>query len=138
MNSEGAHGSPTVLPLLNKIRIENNTTDKTLGQLLAEGAIDATLGSSLPNEIRTNPDVVRLFPDYVDVDKGLYKRKKIYQCLEPSCKQQFSATSGTIFNDSHLPLNKWFLAVALLVDAKKGMSAKQVQKRRFTGSRWAH
>ena len=81
MNSEGAHGSPTVLPLLNKIRIENNTTDKTLGQLLAEGAIDATLGTSLPNEIRTNPDVVRLFPDYVDVDKGLYKRKKIYPIM---------------------------------------------------------
>lgn len=55
------------------------------------------------------------------------KRAQVYQCLEPTCKQQFSCTSGTIFNDSHLPLHKWFLAVALIVDAKKGMSAKQVQ-----------
>ncbi len=55
------------------------------------------------------------------------KRAQVYQCLEPTCKQQCSCTSGTIFNDSHLPLNKWFLAVALIVDAKKGMSAKQVQ-----------
>ena len=81
MNTEGAHGSPTVLPLLNKISIENNATNKTLGQLLAEGAIDATLGTSLPNEIRTNPDVVRLFPNYVDVDKDLYRRKKIYPIM---------------------------------------------------------
>src|SRR5262249_31283569 len=35
----------------------------------------------LPNEIRTNPDVVRLFPNYVDVDKDLYKRKKIYPIM---------------------------------------------------------
>ncbi len=81
MNTAGSHGSPTVLPLLKKISIENNATDKTLGQLLAEGAIDATLGTSLPDEIRSNPDVVRLFPNYVDVDKDLYKRKKIYPIM---------------------------------------------------------
>ncbi|HYA07216.1 MAG TPA: ABC transporter substrate-binding protein [Xanthobacteraceae bacterium] len=81
MNAAGAHGSPTVLPLLKKISIENNATNKTLGQLLAEGAIDATLGTSLPDEIRTNPDVARLFPDYVERDKDLYRRKKIYPIM---------------------------------------------------------
>src|SRR5579884_1957865 len=81
MNTEGSHGSPTVLPLLRNISIENNTTKKTLGQLLADGAIDATLGTSLPNEIRTHPDVVRLFPNYVDVDKDIYRRKKIYPIM---------------------------------------------------------
>ena len=81
MNAAGAHGSPTVLPLLKKISIENNTTKKTLGQLLAESAIDATLGTSLPAEIRTNPDIVRLFPDYVERDKDLYRRKKIYPIM---------------------------------------------------------
>lgn len=55
-------------------------------------------------------------------------RAQLYQCLEPSCKQQFSATSGTIFHDSHLPLSKWFTAVALMIDAKKGMSALQLQR----------
>jgi transposase-like protein len=52
--------------------------------------------------------------------------RKLYQCLEPTCKQQFSATSGTLFHDSHLPLHKWFLAVAFMTQAKKGMSAKQL------------
>lgn len=62
------------------------------------------------------------------------KRGKIYQCLEPTCNQQFSATSGTIFHDSHLPLTKWFLAVALIADAKKGVSAKQLQRHLGIGS----
>lgn len=81
MNAEGSHGHPTVLPLLRKAAIENNTTSKTLGQLLAAGELDATLGTSLPNEIRTNPDIVRLFPNYVEVDKDLYRRKKIYPIM---------------------------------------------------------
>ena len=81
MNTLGAHGSPTVLPLLKKISIENNTTNKTLGQLLTEGVVDATLGTSLPTEIRSNPDIVRLFPDYVERDKELYRRKKIYPIM---------------------------------------------------------
>jgi 4,5-dihydroxyphthalate decarboxylase len=81
MNTPGSHGSPTVLPLLKKISIENNGTGQTLGQLLAEGAIDATLGTSLPDEIRTNPDIVRLFPNYVELEKDLYKRKKIYPIM---------------------------------------------------------
>jgi transposase-like protein len=54
--------------------------------------------------------------------------RRIYQCLEPSCKQQFTATAGTIFHDTHLPLVKWFTAIALIVDAKKGMSAKQLER----------
>jgi len=62
------------------------------------------------------------------------RRTRIYQCLETTCKQQFSATAGTIFNDSHLPLTKWFMALALIVDAKKSMSAKQLQEHLGIGS----
>jgi transposase-like protein len=62
------------------------------------------------------------------------KRTRIYQCLEKTCKGQFSATNGTIFNDSHLPLTKWFMAIALIVDAKKGISAKQLQEHLGIGS----
>ncbi|MGH9544690.1 MAG: IS1595 family transposase [Terriglobales bacterium] len=60
--------------------------------------------------------------------KSKNKRAQVYQCLEKSCKSQFSATNGTIFHDSHLPLNKWFMAIALLVDAKKSMSALQLSR----------
>jgi transposase-like protein len=61
-------------------------------------------------------------------------RKSLYQCLEPTCKQQFSATSGTIFNDSHLPLHKWFMALAIVVDAKKSISANQLKQHLGIGS----
>jgi transposase-like protein len=59
---------------------------------------------------------------------GKNKRVRIYQCLEEGCRKQFSATSGTIFNDTHLPLTKWFMAIAMICEAKKGMSAKQLER----------
>ena len=59
---------------------------------------------------------------------GKNKRVRIYECLEKECGKQFSATSGTIFNDTHLPLTKWFLAIAMICEAKKGMSAKQLER----------
>ena len=58
--------------------------------------------------------------------KGKNKRTRLYQCLV--CGKQFSATSGTIFNDSHLSLTKWFMAIAMVCEAKKGMSACQLQR----------
>jgi transposase-like protein len=59
---------------------------------------------------------------------GKNKRTRIYQCLEKECGKQFSATSGTIFNDTHLGLDKWFMAIAMICEAKKGMSAMQLQR----------
>jgi transposase-like protein len=49
-----------------------------------------------------------------------------YDCN--SCHYQFSLTAGTIFHDSHLSLWKWFITTALLCEAKKGMSACQIQR----------
>lgn len=45
-----------------------------------------------------------------------------------SCGYQFSVTSGTIFHDSHLPLHKWFVAVYLIVESRKGISANQLKR----------
>jgi transposase-like protein len=52
--------------------------------------------------------------------------KELFYCK--ACDYQFSVTAGTIFNDSHLPLTKWFMATLLLCEAKKGISACQVQR----------
>ncbi len=52
----------------------------------------------------------------------------MYQCLNSECKYQFAATTGTLFSDTHLPLNKWMMAVALMCNAKKGISAKQMER----------
>jgi|HubBroStandDraft_6_1064221.scaffolds.fasta_scaffold33560_3 hypothetical protein len=61
-------------------------------------------------------------------------RAQIYQCLEKTCQHQFSATTGTIFADSHIPLHKWFMAISILVDAKKSMSANQLKEHLGLGS----
>jgi len=52
--------------------------------------------------------------------------RKQFDC--DACRYQFSVTAGTIFNDSHLPLWKWFLCVYLLCESKKGMSANQIKR----------
>jgi transposase-like protein len=44
------------------------------------------------------------------------------------CDYQFTVTSGTVFHDSHLPLITWFAATLLLCEAKKGISACQIQR----------
>jgi hypothetical protein len=54
--------------------------------------------------------------------------RHLYQCLNSECGHQFTATTGTLFNDTHLPIQKWFFAVALMTNAKKGLSAKQMQR----------
>ncbi len=53
-------------------------------------------------------------------------KRNQYDCDD--CRYQFSVTAGTIFNDSHLPLWKWFLATYLLCESRKGMSANQIKR----------
>ena len=45
-----------------------------------------------------------------------------------SCRYRFSVTAGTIFHGSHLPLWKWFIAVYLIVETKKGISINQLKR----------
>ncbi len=56
------------------------------------------------------------------------RRKWFYLCIEKTCHNQFTPTSGTLFHDTHLPLIVWFQAITLLLNAKKGISAKQLQR----------
>jgi transposase-like protein len=53
-------------------------------------------------------------------------RKGLLKCGE--CGKQFTVTVGTIFEDSRIPLNKWFHAIHLLCSSKKGCSAHQVHR----------
>jgi transposase-like protein len=56
------------------------------------------------------------------------KTRHLYDCLSPECRHQFSATTGTIFHDTHLPLTKWFMALAIICSAKKSVSALQMTR----------
>src|SRR5918997_2042875 len=50
------------------------------------------------------------------------------QFMCDGCTYQFSVRVGTIFHDSHLPLSKWFVAVYLMGESRKGVSANQLKR----------
>src|SRR5262249_11136535 len=54
------------------------------------------------------------------------KERYLYECMP--CHYQYSVTVGTIFHDSHMTLTKWFYAIYLICSAKKGISAKELQR----------
>jgi len=45
-----------------------------------------------------------------------------------NCNTSYSVTVGTIFHRTHLPLQKWFLAISLILNARKGISARQLAR----------
>jgi len=53
-------------------------------------------------------------------------KEKRYHCN--SCNTSFSVTVRTIFHKTKLPLQKWFLAICLILNAKKGISARQLAR----------
>jgi transposase-like protein len=71
------------------------------------------------------PDQIRC-PRCVSNKISRIKERNQFDC--DGCRYQFSVTAGTIFNDSHLPLWKWFLCVYLLCESKKGVSANQLKR----------
>lgn len=65
-------------------------------------------------------------PDRVYKIEGKTARIGLRTCAE--CRKQFTAKVGTVFESSHVPLNKWFQAAHLLASSKKGMSAHQLHR----------
>jgi transposase-like protein len=60
-------------------------------------------------------------------DVRFVSTRKIWECKH-CVKKQFSARVGTIFEDSPLPLEKWFVALWLLVNAKNGISSYEIHR----------
>jgi transposase-like protein len=53
-------------------------------------------------------------------------RKGVYKCKD--CREQFTVTVKTLFEGSHVPLNKWLIAVSMICSSKKGISAHQLHR----------
>jgi transposase-like protein len=71
------------------------------------------------------PDGIRCIRCQSEKISNIYKRDK-FAC--DSCGYHFSVTAGTIFHDSHLPLTKWFVAIYLICESRKGISANQLKR----------
>jgi 4,5-dihydroxyphthalate decarboxylase len=66
---------------LKPVPIEVDPSGRSLSDLIEARVVDATLGTSLPEAIRTNPDITRLFPNYVEMEREYYKRTGIYPIM---------------------------------------------------------
>jgi len=71
------------------------------------------------------PDGVRC-PDCDAESVSYLKKRRQYDCNK--CRRRFSVRAGTILNDSHLPLRKWFMAVYIMCESKKSVSANQLKR----------
>jgi transposase-like protein len=63
-----------------------------------------------------------------DASRGISRIRQRGQFHCDTCGYQFSVRVGTIFQDSRLPLWKWFLAVYIICEAENGISANQLKE----------
>ena len=77
----GSHGKPSPPPLLKRPNIVINDGERSLDELLDAGEIDGTIGTRVPACSRHNPDIVRLFPNFWDVERGYYERTRIHPIM---------------------------------------------------------
>ena len=54
--------------------------------------------------------------------------RRIWKCMAKECHRQFSAKTGTVFEDSPISLDKWLTAVWLVVNCKNGISSYEIGK----------
>jgi transposase-like protein len=59
---------------------------------------------------------------------GNIASRRMLQCKAPECRKQFSAKVGTIFEGSPLGLDKWFVAVWSIANAKNGVSSHELAR----------
>jgi 4,5-dihydroxyphthalate decarboxylase len=81
LDTPGRHTEAEIMPLLKPVRIEDNTSDKSLAELLEDGALDALVTPRTPRSLGNHPDVVRLFPDYPAVELDYYTRTGIFPIM---------------------------------------------------------
>ncbi len=77
-------------------------------------------------QIRWSEEVICVYCNSNKTCKHKEQNKTRWQCW--NCKKSFSVTVGTIFHHSHVPLNKWFMLITLMLNAKKGLSAYQASR----------
>jgi len=61
-------------------------------------------------------------------DVRFISTRRIWECKEKHAKRQFSAKVGTIFEDSALPLDKWFVAIWAIANCKNGISSYELAR----------
>jgi len=58
---------------------------------------------------------------------GAASERRVWKCAD--CRKQFTATTGTIFHGSKIPLRIWLLVIYDACSAKNGISAREVERK---------
>src|SRR4051812_9793756 len=74
------------------------------------------------------PDGVVKCPHCRGENIGLIRSRRMFQCRNTECRKQFSTKVGTIFEDSPLGLDKWFVAIWCIANAKNGISSCELAR----------
>ena len=77
-----------------------------------------------------NADAKRIYKCAPNKEKKV--RPGMYKCAQ--CREGFTATNGTVMEDSHIPLNKWLIAFYMMCASKTQISALQLQRHLELGS----
>ncbi|MEA3050458.1 MAG: hypothetical protein QOG84_2294 [Sphingomonadales bacterium] len=54
--------------------------------------------------------------------------RRLWECKGKHARKQFSAKVGTIFEDSAIPLDKWFVAIWMVANCKYGISSYEMAR----------
>jgi transposase-like protein len=54
--------------------------------------------------------------------------RRIWKCMAKDCHKQFSVKTQSVFEDSPIPLDKWLVAVWLVVNCKNGISSYEIAR----------
>jgi len=64
------------------VKLERIGPGKTLSQMLVDSEIDALIGPRAPSGFHQgHPDIVRLFPDYIEMEKDYFRRTGIFPIM---------------------------------------------------------
>ena len=67
-------------------------------------------------------------PTCASKDVRFLSTRRIWECKHKHPKKQFSAKVGTIFEDSPLGLDKWFVAIWQIANCKNGVSSYEIHR----------
>ncbi len=81
LDSAAKYGNPNVMPLAIPVAIEAAPAGASLGALLARGDIACTIGTNIPATMRSEPDVVRMFPDYPVTEENYFRRTGVFPIM---------------------------------------------------------
>ena len=105
---------------------KDNSLPKTLQEAIKYFSDDLTCINLIASRRWTDGKAV--CPKCNDTNNTFLPSRKVWQCKNKECRKQFSVKVGTIFEDSPIGLDKWLIAVWLIVSAKNGISSYEIHR----------